>query len=867
MLTWSASAQVRLRGQVLAQETQQPVDGAHVLLYRSADSVLVAFGRTTKDGFALTYAGKIDQMYYLKVSHINYQEVKRTLTQEQITGVPVNVPMTPGMHVLNEVKITATVPMREVGDSTRYKVNSFLSGAEHSLEDVLRKMPNMRVEDNGDIYFKNKKVEKIYLDGDDLIGSTYQTATRSINPNVLNEVQAIENFTENKLLRQLASSNKTVLNLTVKDDRKSLAFGMIDAGAGPQRHNVVGNLFSYSRRFKLFSTLAANNVGLRRLEITSQTATPFASDSRDDDFLLKPVTQTVQPFTQYLNSPLENINNERVASVNGAVSPTKALKITTNLTLFSDQIQLTRSQSYQIVTNTPFSYQQTDALRQRPVQGLFRVQIAYDWSPTTSVLYQGSLKVRDSRLAQITDFTSFGARQQFPQQFVNQTNDLRQSLDITHKINQHNALVASLYYTDARLKERLNGQLTPALALLRDTLNQDVAFRQRVDQRSRVGEGKLAWFFGSNGLKLEQQVGFSATNAILNLQQATDSVNADPCPYTLPIQKTVVYGRSAAKYSWEKLDLSGNVQLDLVSARIGPGSYRRQIVQASLSATYRLSELSRLTLTYQQEATPIANSLLLDRYVVTDYRSAQRGIQGLLFDQRTQVVASYLFTDVIQRKMTVLASIFMNRFTSQWTLMDYELMPAYSVSRLLNTPGVRTDGVNLVLEKLVYPLAGNIRIDAKLLRSQIFQVLNGKAQTTASYMPILSVRHLTVLNSPLNLEVGGTYRHTALTVFREDQPVMQAFTVVNAYAHLVYRKPKLTLDLTTETNWVQSQHYAFLKASAAYRLSGKIGLRLEAANLLNQRSFRQVAVTPVSYVETVYPLLSRQGLLYVQYNF
>ncbi|QKZ11287.1 hypothetical protein [Spirosoma sp. KUDC1026] len=866
VLSWGASGQVRISGQVLAQETQQPVDAAHVLLYRSADSVLIAFGRTTKEGFTLMYAGKTDQTYYLKVSHINYREAKRTLTQEQLSGAPVRVEMTPGSHLLNEVKITAAVPVREVGDSTRYKVNAFMSGAEQTLEDVLRKMPNVRVEDNGDIYFKNKKIEKIYLDGDDLIGSTYQTATRSINPTVLNEVQAIENFTENRLLKQLANSNKTVLNLTVKDDRKALVFGMIDAGLGPQRHNVVGNLFSYSRRVKAFATVASNNVGLKRLDITSQTPTQFTNEIRDDEFLLKPVAQTVQPFTQYLNSPLENINNERMASVNGVVAPTKALKITTNLMLFADQIQLTRAQSYQILTDTPFSYQQIDGLRQRPVQGQFSMQVAYDWSPTTSILYKGSLKARDISLTQTTDFTGLGTRQLFPQQFVNQANDLRQLLEVTHKLNQRNALVASLRYTDARLGERLNGQLAPALAvsLLNDTLSQGT-FRQRMEQRSRIGEGKLTWFYGNNGLKLEQQAGTSAMIANLNLQQATASVNADP--YTLPIQKTVVYGRSAAKYSWDKLELSGNVQLDLVSAQIGPTSYRRQIVQASVSAAYRMSELSRLLLTYQKEATPVANSLLLNRYVVTDYRSAQQGIQGLLFDQREQLVVSYLFTDVIQRKMTVLASLFSNRFNNQWGLVDYQLMPTYSVFRLLDTPGVRADGVNLVLEKLIFPLAGNIRIDAKLLRSKIFQILNGKMQTTVSYLPIITARHTTVLNSPFNLEIGGTYRHTALTVFQNDLPVTQAFTVVNIYAHLLYRKPKLTLDLTTESNWIQGRSYSFLKANASYKLSRKIGLRLEAANLLNQRNFRQVTVTPVSYAEMVYPLLGRQGLLHVQYNF
>ncbi|MFT4033585.1 MAG: hypothetical protein QM669_14290, partial [Siphonobacter sp.] len=373
---------------------------------------MVAFAQSDESGkFALTFRPEVGRNYFLKVSHISYQMVLLPLALDD--PKPIKIIMHSGSLILNEVQITASTPVREQNDSTRYKVDAFRNGSEQTLEEVLKKMPNVRVEDNGDIYFKNIKIEKVLLEGDDLIGNAYQLATRSINPSMLDEVQAIENFSENKRLQKIEQSAETVLNLTVKDDRKTLLFGSLNVGVGPQRYNGIGNLFSYSKAVRSFAILSANNTGIRRLELSDANALVLTDNRPATDLLIKPYAQTSQPFPRNLNTPLENINNERVATLNATFSAAKSLKITTNLSLLKDWVQAGRSQSYQFIGNTSLSYQQTDSLTQQPSLAHLRVQINYDISAQTGLHYQGTGGLKNIDLTQTTQFVTEGESRQY----------------------------------------------------------------------------------------------------------------------------------------------------------------------------------------------------------------------------------------------------------------------------------------------------------------------------------------------------------------------------------------------------------------------------------------------------------------------
>lgn len=864
----SAYGQPRqLTGNVRDQATQRPVELAHITLHSLPDSLIVNFARTNTSGFfSLTHTPEPGQPYFLKVSHVSYGVAFSPLSTES-WATPIDIQLRPGQLTLREVRVTAPISVREQGDSTRYRVDAFQNGSERNLEDVLKKMPNIRVEENGDIYFKNRRVEKVLIDGDDLVGNTYQLATRSINPALVNEVQAIENFSENQLLRRIEQSDKTVLNLTVKDDWKSTLFGLIDAGAGPQRHNVIGNLFSYSKHVKALSVLSANNVGTRRLELSDGVATVLADDRPASELLVIPFTQTARPFVRNLNSPLENLNRERVGTVNAAVNPVKNLKITANLSLLRDRIEAGRLQMYQLIGDARLRYQQADTLRQRPALAHLRVQLNYGLSARTALVYIGTAGTKTIDLRQMTQFTTAGTASRFPQQFGNRIHDRRHVLELTHKLNARQALVVSAQATDTRLTERYDARLNPALATVAfgDTLFNTNRFGQVVSQHNRLYGGQLRWLYGTKTRKFEQQIGFLINQFRADLWQQDGGF--PPGSDGLVLNRRTTYSRTSGKLSWPAFELTGVLHISHVAGRIDRQADRRSPVQATLAGSFRLSALSRLVLAYERQATPVSNTYLIDQTVITDFRSAQRGYRGLLFDKRDQASLSYLYTDVALRRMTFLVTTFATRSNNFWNLADLRFSPDYSATGLINTPDVYTLGVTSTFEKLIYPILGNVRLMATVFQNQARQFVNGQPRRTVGFMPTVTARYVSVFESPFNLEVSGTYRHTTLTALENERSFRQQFSVFNGYTQFFYRQRKYQVSTTVEANRIQKTNYLFLKATAAYQVTPVLSVRAEAMNLLNQTTYRQVTLTPTTYSAGTYPLLPRMTLLHIRYSF
>lgn len=857
------NGQTHITGKVQEELTHKPVEFAYVTLQRIPDSVSVAFSQTKETGvFDITFTPKQGQLYYLSISHISYKKNTYLLDLAQTPQSKINISLTPYDFILNEIQVVKKISIREQGDSTRYKMSAFVKGNENNLEEVLKKMPNIRVLENGDIFFKNKRVEKIFLDGDDIIGNTYQLATRSINPNLLNEVQVVENFSENRLLQQIAQSDKTILNLTVKEEMKTLFLGTVDIGLGIQRHNVLSSLFSYHKKFKAFSVISSNNVGINKIELTNEN---FSINSFDESPAIQqkitPFLATERPFARYLNSPLENINNEKIASFNLATNLIKDLKITTNLTYYKDNLNFQNNRYSKFLGNSPFSYQQNDTLRQNPSFLKIGMNITYNWSKNVALSYKVISSAKNINANQNTSFFNDNERTQITPSSNIDLGNFAQYFDLTYKLNNTNALNLSFQHKYGQNKDFLSTTLNPLLAFKlanNDTINQTIT------QQNKVYSGQLKWLFGNKRWKLEQHIGF-LSGEVDNFNGSIGLTKRNEGSFEL--SQKVSYYRSIALLKWKSFEISGKLELDYLQTTLNNTVDEKYALQSKFVLSYRLDDLNKFILSYNRSTSPISNHYLFNNYLVSDFRTSQKGNRndGLLFDEQKQLSFNYIFSDVLDKKMTFSSNFFIVQYDKYWGMSNYEIQPQFTTSTLINTPNVYTLGINLFFEKLIFPLSGNIKIDIRFLQNRFEQIINENAQISNSYSPIVSIKHITALNSPFNFEIGGTYKYTALK-FSQNQ-LIQSFTNSSAFLNANYRNKKYFLSISVENNWVNSNGYFFLKASANYKFSDKMTVSIEGVNLLNKTSFQMIDITPSNYSETIYSLIPSYSLFHLKYSF
>lgn len=155
-------------------------------------------------------------------------------------------------------------PVATRRDTTEYNAAAFSDSTEFSVEDLLKKIPGIRVGENGSITYNGKTVERVLLEGDDLFSNNYTLATRNLRANMVAKVQMIDRYQENQLLKGIQESDRLVMNLTIQPDRKRSLSGSATGGLGygnEWKGRAHSNLFSLSRKDKFYLIANANNIG------------------------------------------------------------------------------------------------------------------------------------------------------------------------------------------------------------------------------------------------------------------------------------------------------------------------------------------------------------------------------------------------------------------------------------------------------------------------------------------------------------------------------------------------------------------------------------------------------------------------------
>lgn len=227
-------------------------------------------------------------------------------------------------------------------DTIVYNVASFSKGDERKVEDLLKKLPGITVDERtGTIKFKGKSVETVLLEGDNLFGSNYTIGTRNINIGIIEQIEAIENYSENALLKGIEQSDKVVLNLKLRSGMIDLS-GNIEAGIGINRSkeavkNFNGSLMTVSKKVKSFNTLSINNVGINQSPFDFFSSQFDMEKLNEEEYLAKkPIAEF--NLSNFLDESRNNINDIFYSSSNTIFKLSKRFTFKANIDYLHDNI-------------------------------------------------------------------------------------------------------------------------------------------------------------------------------------------------------------------------------------------------------------------------------------------------------------------------------------------------------------------------------------------------------------------------------------------------------------------------------------------------------------------------------------------------
>lgn len=253
-----ANAQfLKLSGNIL--DTSSTLSGNSVLMaIKFKDSTLVGFSRVNDKGFFKAIKIPIDT-YLVVISNPNYSDKTFFLVAEKKDSLInlKNIVLPPKSVMLNEVEIVAYKDkMYYKGDTLIFTADSFKVKSDATVEDLLKKLPGVKVDASGKITVQGKEVSQVLVDGDEFFGSDPTVATKNLNANTVANVQVYEKKSESS---EGTDETVKVMNLQLKEEAKKGYFGKVSSASDFQKFyesDLLANLFNGKRKVSVFGLLA-----------------------------------------------------------------------------------------------------------------------------------------------------------------------------------------------------------------------------------------------------------------------------------------------------------------------------------------------------------------------------------------------------------------------------------------------------------------------------------------------------------------------------------------------------------------------------------------------------------------------------------
>ncbi len=252
-----------IKGKLIDTSAKQPIADATVSVLNAKDSSLATFTLSNKQGvFEVKGLGEGD--YRVVISSKGFVEFKKAVS---ITATAKAVDfgslaIEKDYKTLEGVVIISESPIVVKNDTIQFNASGFKTLPNASAEDLLKKLPGVDVDNEGNIKAQGETVQKVLVDGKEFFGNDPKLATKNLTADMIESVQVFDDMSDQAKFTKIddGSRSKTI-NIKLKKDRNKGVFGRALAGVGNDGRyegNLSVNKFKGNQRISLLFN--ANNI-------------------------------------------------------------------------------------------------------------------------------------------------------------------------------------------------------------------------------------------------------------------------------------------------------------------------------------------------------------------------------------------------------------------------------------------------------------------------------------------------------------------------------------------------------------------------------------------------------------------------------
>ena len=259
------SGKGKITGKLIDADANTPLASGSVTLLKQKDSTIVGGAITDKNG-DFTISNVAFSKYFIKINYLGYQpkRIKEVfVTKDEPVKELGTIALKVGSEMLDEVVVSAERPMIEYGVGKKIiNVDKNISAAGGNALDILKNVPSVEVDVDGNVSLRGSQSVNILIDGKP---STLTSAGSSLLEQLpANNIDHLEIIT-NPSAKYEAEGSAGIINIITKNEKDPGLNGVVSINAGtPDRYSASANLNYKLPGFNLFGSydFSSNHGGM-----------------------------------------------------------------------------------------------------------------------------------------------------------------------------------------------------------------------------------------------------------------------------------------------------------------------------------------------------------------------------------------------------------------------------------------------------------------------------------------------------------------------------------------------------------------------------------------------------------------------------
>lgn len=871
-------AQAIIKGKV-KDKNQNVIPFASVLVKKDSLSSIINYAYSDEKG---NYSMQIEKDghynlffsslgYDTKVVNIHINKTKQDILRDiTLLEKPLS---------LNEVIITSDRPIRVKKDTIVFNADYFKVGNEQTVEDLLKKIPGISIDNNGTIKVQNQEIEKLMIDGDDLFEKGYKILSKNMPSYPIDKVEILNNYSNNRLLKGIEESDKVALNLELKDEFKRVWFGNINLGAGLVSENIYDtrlNFANFGKKNKYYFIGNFNNTGYDATGDIESLIRPFRDrnepatigDTQTNNALLN-----LSPNNLNFKESRTNFNNAELASLNTIFNLSNKIKIKT-LGFFNwDETNFFRNSTEVVnVGGTNFTNTENFKLKNKKRVAFGKLDFIYNISKTkilevTTKHNNGSFNANsnfifnsNSTLELLQHQNSlFDQKISFTNKFKNRKVFLLTGRYIDEKTPQHYA-INQFFYQD----------LFPTFNNINNVSQQSTNKMQFAGLSAHLLDRK------TNGNLLELQLGNEFRKdrlpTVFTLLE-DDLVIGRPDGYQneTTYQVNDLYLKGMYRFKIKNFDIISKLDVHQIFNQLENNNATTNqnvtFINPSLGFDWEINKNNKITSSYLYNTTNAKVMDVFSDFVLTGFRSFSKGTGSFSQLDASSVAVKYQFGNWSDQ-------FFANTFIVYKKNHDF-----FSTNSRIAQNFTQAEKI-LIKDRAFITLSSNLDYYFEFISTNLKLDLGYTKSEFKNSINNLNLRQVTASNFDYGLEFRSGFKGmfnyhmgTKWTTTGIETSTNFSFTDNVSFLNLffIFNK-KMNFQLETERYYfgnLQSDNtYYFLDFNAKYKLiKNKLTLGITGKNLFNTKRFTNFSISDIGTSTTQYRLLPGFMLLKLEFGF